>query len=44
MLVVAAFSVIIYFWAMRTKVPREEMLDLVGRQASHGEEPEVPRH
>ena len=26
MLVVAAFSVAIYFWAMRTKLPREEML------------------
>jgi amino acid transporter len=44
MLVVAAFSVAIYFWAMRTKLPREEMLLLVNRQ--HGEEelPEAPRH
>jgi amino acid transporter len=44
MLVVAAFSVIIYYFAMATKVPREEMLALVDRQAAHGEEPEVPRH
>ena len=44
MLVVAAFSVAIYLWAMRTKLPREEMLLLVNRQ--HGEEelPEAPRH
>jgi amino acid transporter len=44
MLIVAAFSVVIYYWAMATKLPREEMLDLVNRQASHGEEPEMPRH
>ena len=44
MLVVAAFSVVIYFWAMRTKLPREEMLLLVNRQ--HGEEelPPAPHH
>jgi amino acid transporter len=44
MLVVAAFSVVIYLWAMRTRLPREEMLLLVNRQ--HGEEelPEAPRH
>ena len=39
MLVVAAFSVGIWLWAMRTKLPREEMLLLVNRQ--HGEE-ELP--
>jgi amino acid transporter len=44
MLIVAVFGLIIYYWAMVTRLPREEMLDLVGRQASHGEEPEVPRH
>jgi amino acid transporter len=44
MVVVAAFSLVIFYWAMATKLPREEMLKLVGRQASHGEEPEVPRH
>jgi amino acid transporter len=44
MLIVAAFSVAIYFWAMRTKLPREEMLLLVNRQ--HGEEelPPGPHH
>jgi amino acid transporter len=35
--VVAGFALIIYFWAMATKLPRAEMLNLVGRQA--GEEP-----
>ena len=38
-LVVAGFSVAIYFWAMRTKLPREEMLLLVNKQ---GGEPELP--
>jgi amino acid transporter len=44
MLIVAVFGLIIYYWAMATKLPREEMLALVGRQAAHGEEPEVPHH
>ena len=44
MLIVAVFGLIIYYWAMATKLPREEMLALAGRQASHGEEPEVPHH
>jgi amino acid transporter len=38
-LAVAAFSVVIYFWAMRTKLPREEMLLLVNKQASAGDDP-----
>jgi amino acid transporter len=38
-LVVAAFSVAIYFWAMYTRLPREEMLLLVNKQ---GDEPELP--
>ena len=38
-LTVAGFSLIIWFWAMRTKLPREEMLLLVNKQASHGDEP-----
>jgi amino acid transporter len=37
--VVAAFSLIIYYWAMYTKLPRDEMLLLVNRQ--HGDE-ELP--
>jgi amino acid transporter len=36
-LVVAAFSVAIYFWAMRTKLPREEMQRLVSAQAGEPE-------
>jgi amino acid transporter len=44
MLIVAVFGLIIYFWAMATRLPREEMLNLVERQGMHGEEPEVPRH
>jgi len=37
MVIIAAFSLVIYFWAMYQRLPREEMLNLVGRQ--HGEEP-----
>ena len=44
MLIVAVFGLVIYFWAMATRLPREEMLYLVERQGMHGEEPEVPRH
>ena len=44
MLIVAVFGLIIYYWAMVTRLPREEMLALVERQATHGDEPEVPRH
>ncbi|HYY17203.1 MAG TPA: APC family permease [Streptosporangiaceae bacterium] len=44
MLVVAAFSVAIYFWAMRTKLPRDEMLLLVNKQGGESELPEAPRH
>jgi amino acid transporter len=33
MVVVAAFSLVIYYWAMATRLPREEMLNLVGRQS-----------
>jgi len=46
MVVVAGFSLIIYYWAQYTKLPREEMLDLVERQAAtpRDELPEMPRH
>jgi amino acid transporter len=37
--VVAVFSLIIYFWAMRAKLPREEMLALVNAQADTGDDP-----
>ena len=33
MLVVAAFSLVIYFWAMATRLPKAEMLNLVERQS-----------
>jgi amino acid transporter len=38
MVVVAAFSLVIYYWAMAVKLPRQEMLNLVGRQAGEGPE------
>ena len=41
MLVVAGFSLIIYFWAMRVKLPRNEMIDLVNRQAGEAPEPRL---
>jgi amino acid transporter len=34
MLVVAAFSLVIFYWAQATKLPREEMQELVSRQSS----------
>jgi amino acid transporter len=44
-LVVVAFSVAIYLWAMRTKLPREEMLLLVNKQGGGEEElPPAIRH
>ncbi len=33
MLVVALFSLVIYYWAMYARLPKEEMLNLVGRQS-----------
>ena len=44
MLIVTAFGLAIYYWAMATRLPTEEMLNLVERQGAHGDEPEVPRH
>jgi amino acid transporter len=41
MLIVAAFSLVIYYWAMFTKLPRQEMLLLVERQ-SGVQEPDLP--
>jgi len=43
MLVVAGFSLAIYYWAMYTRLPREETLLLVNRQAGEQELPEAPR-
>ena len=39
MLVIAGFSLAIYYWAMWTKLPREEMVTLVNKQASAGDDP-----
>ena len=44
MVAVAGFSLIIYYWAMWTKLPREEMLDLVNRQAGEQELPDTGVH
>src|SRR5256886_6106896 len=44
MLIVALFGLIIYYRAMGTKLPREEIVNPVERQGAHGDEPEVPRH
>ena len=44
MLIVAAFSVVIYYWAMRTKLPRDEMLLLVNRQSGEEELPDTGLH
>jgi amino acid transporter len=44
MLLVSAFSVVIFYWAMVTRLPTEEMMYLVDKQAEHGEEPEVLSH
>jgi amino acid transporter len=43
MIVVALFSLAIYYWAMATRLPREEMTALVERQAEHGAA-DMPRH
>ena len=43
-LVVAGFSVAIYFWAMYTRLPRDEMLVLVNRQAGENELPDTGIH
>jgi amino acid transporter len=42
MLVVAAFSLVIYYWAQATRLPREEMMNLVERQS--GVEPPERMH
>ena len=39
MVIVAAFSLVIFYWAMATKLPREEMMNLVNRQGGENAEP-----
>jgi amino acid transporter len=43
LLIVAVFSLVIYFWAQAVRLPREEMLNLVERQSGE-EPPERIRH
>jgi amino acid transporter len=42
-LVIIAFSLIIYYWAMATRLPTTEVMNLVERQAEHGAA-DMPRH
>src|SRR6516162_5071460 len=42
MVIVAAFSLVIFYWAMATKLPKEEMMSLVERQGAEHEEPTAP--
>jgi amino acid transporter len=42
MVIVAAFSLVIFYWAMATRLPREEMLNLVGRQSEAAAEETLP--
>jgi amino acid transporter len=45
MLVVVGFSLVIYYWAMRAKLPRQEMKRLVELQSARmGDVPATPRH
>jgi len=39
MVIVAVFSLVIYYWAMATRLPKEEMQLLVSRQAAPAPEP-----
>jgi amino acid transporter len=41
MVIVAVFSLAIYYWAMITRLPREEMQELAARQAATPAEPEA---
>ena len=43
-LVVAVFSLVIYYWAMYTGLSREETLDLVARQSGQEELPDTGLH
>jgi amino acid transporter len=38
-LIIAVFSLVIYYWAMATKLSRKEMLNLIGRQSGVEEPP-----
>ena len=44
MVAVAGFCLIIYYWAMWTRLPRDEMLKLVNRQSGEQELPDTGAH
>jgi amino acid transporter len=44
LLIVAAFSVAIYIWAMYSRLPREQMLERVARQSGEQELPDTGLH
>jgi hypothetical protein len=41
MLIVAVFSLVIFFWAQAVRLPRQEMLDLVERQSLDERDPDA---
>ena len=41
LLVVAGFSLIIYYWAQAVRLSRQEMLNLVNRQSGEAPEPRL---
>jgi hypothetical protein len=45
MVAVAGFSLIVYYWAIFTRLPREEMMELVAKQSGAPDDlPPAPRH
>jgi ABC-type dipeptide/oligopeptide/nickel transport system permease component len=43
-LIVAAFSLVIYFWAMAARLPREQMQERVARQTRQDDLPDTGLH
>jgi amino acid transporter len=43
LLAVAVLSLVVYYWAMAVKLPREDMLDLVAKQGSDDPVEDIPR-
>jgi ABC-type dipeptide/oligopeptide/nickel transport system permease component len=39
LLIIAAFSLVIYFWAVAVRLPREDMLELVNEQSAEKDVP-----
>ena len=45
MVIVAVFCLVIYYWAIFTRLPREEMMELVAKQSAAPDDlPPAPRH